>query len=46
MLVACAQSVMDLQAYLDDFTARDWPRAEEGTVRFDYTSGGDSKNCR
>ena len=25
---------MDLRTYFDDFTEKDWPRAEEGTVRF------------
>ena len=25
---------MDLYEYFDDFTARDWPQADEGTVRF------------
>ncbi|MFB6140998.1 MAG: D-xylose 1-dehydrogenase Gfo6 [Halosimplex sp.] len=25
---------MDLQAYFDEFTERDWPQPEEGTVRF------------
>ncbi|WP_415381873.1 D-xylose 1-dehydrogenase Gfo6 [Halosimplex sp. TS25] len=25
---------MDLREYFDDFTAKDWPRADEGTVRF------------
>jgi len=34
MPVAYAHSSMDLQEYMDEFTARDWPRAEEGTVRF------------
>ncbi|MEF8852198.1 MAG: D-xylose 1-dehydrogenase Gfo6 [Haloarculaceae archaeon] len=25
---------MDLRTYFDDFTEKDWPRAEEGTLRF------------
>jgi predicted dehydrogenase len=25
---------MDLRTYFDEFTAKDWPQAEEGTVRF------------
>jgi len=34
MPVAGAESRMDLHEYFDDFTARDWPQADGGVVRF------------
>ncbi len=34
MLDGRASLDMDLRSYFDDFTERDWPRADRGTVRF------------